>query len=85
MAVYRFERTHIRSIGLERQNNYLILVTRVAKSEERFEPASGRSEKRIVSEYTRFLTCMVFLIPSGLKYMTWTSKKKYSTIHLAKV
>ncbi|KAJ3557613.1 hypothetical protein NP233_g11697 [Leucocoprinus birnbaumii] len=48
MAVYRFEHMHVRSIALERKNNYLIVITRVAKSPEQFEPASGRSEKRIV-------------------------------------
>jgi len=48
MAVYRFDHMHVRSIGFERKTNYLILITRVAKSPEQFEPASGRSEKRIV-------------------------------------
>ncbi|XP_006462915.1 hypothetical protein AGABI2DRAFT_119748 [Agaricus bisporus var. bisporus H97] len=48
MAVYRFERNHIRSIGVEMKNHYLVLITRVAKSPEQFEPACGRSEKRIV-------------------------------------
>ncbi|XP_006462911.1 hypothetical protein AGABI2DRAFT_119744 [Agaricus bisporus var. bisporus H97] len=48
MAVYRFERNHIRSIGVEMKNNYLVLITRVAKSPEEFEPACGRSEKRII-------------------------------------
>ncbi|KAF5348512.1 hypothetical protein D9756_009565 [Leucocoprinus leucothites] len=48
MAVYHFEHMLVRSIALERKNNYLIVITRVAKSPEQFEPASGRSEKRIV-------------------------------------
>ncbi|KAF9445110.1 hypothetical protein P691DRAFT_735517 [Macrolepiota fuliginosa MF-IS2] len=48
MAAYRFEHMHVRSVSLERKNNYLIVITRVSKSPEEFEPASGRSEKRIV-------------------------------------
>ncbi|KXN83383.1 hypothetical protein AN958_01520 [Leucoagaricus sp. SymC.cos] len=48
MAVYRFEHMHVRSIALERKNNYLIVIARVDKSQDHFEPASGRSEKRIV-------------------------------------
>ncbi|XP_006462912.1 hypothetical protein AGABI2DRAFT_179494 [Agaricus bisporus var. bisporus H97] len=45
MAEYHFEHTHIRSIGIERENNYLVLIT---KSLVQGEPASGRSERRIV-------------------------------------
>lgn len=51
MAEYHFEHTHIRSIGIERENNYLVLIT---KSLVQGEPASGRSERRIVSECTLF-------------------------------
>jgi hypothetical protein len=41
---------HVRSIGLERRYNYLIVITRVTRSQEQIEPASSRSEKRIISK-----------------------------------
>lgn len=68
MAVYRFEHMHVRSIGLERKNNYLILITRVAKSPEQFEPASGRSEKQIVSECISIISCPLFLTDRNKVY-----------------
>lgn len=58
MAVYRFEHMQVRSIGLERRNNYLIVITRVARSPDQFEPASSRSEKRIVGEFAGIIVVL---------------------------
>ncbi|EKM79642.1 hypothetical protein AGABI1DRAFT_128787 [Agaricus bisporus var. burnettii JB137-S8] len=48
VTFYRFDRMHLRSIALERNNKYLIAIARVAKSPDEIEPASSWSEKRII-------------------------------------
>jgi hypothetical protein len=77
MAVYRFDHMHLRSIAMETKNSHLIMIARVAKSPDEIEPASSRSEKRIVSEFITVICHCVAIETHNLTFnsqsMIWTS------------